>query len=165
MDRQQILLAKTLEAAELPLSVKTFDERLILQKSVYLLQSCGIHLGFRFRWYLRGPYSPDMTSDAFGILNEGEYATKELQGWVLDKPSAEKAQTLRPLLMRVGESKAERARRLELLASALFLYNTNQAPAEDPAKTSMILKRNDKNFDVNEAAKANEELKAYGLLK
>lgn len=165
MDRQQILLAKTLEAAELPLSVKTFDERLILQKSVYLLQSYGIQFGYRFRWYLRGPYSPDMTGDAFGILNEGEYATKELEGWVLDATSAERARALRPLMVRDGESKAEQARRLELLASALFLYNTNQAPVEDAEKTSMILKRNQKHFEANEVAKANEELKAYGLLK
>lgn len=42
MDRQQILLAKSLDAAQISLSVATFDDRLILQKAVYLLQLGGV---------------------------------------------------------------------------------------------------------------------------
>jgi uncharacterized protein YwgA len=37
---------------------RSFDERLIFQKTVYLLQSFGIYLGFSFSWYIRGPYCP-----------------------------------------------------------------------------------------------------------
>lgn len=164
MDRQQILLAKSLEAAQVPLSVRTFNERLILQKSVYLLQASGIHINYRFRWYIRGPYSPDMTAGAFGIVNEGKYAQRELQGWKLDDNSAQRARRLQPLLHREGESKAEQARRLELLASALFLFKTDQAKPTDPEGTSNILKKNDKNFDVGEVKTAVKELKAHGLL-
>jgi uncharacterized protein YwgA len=164
MDRQQILLAKSLEAAKVPLSVKTFDERLILQKSVYLLQAAGIHLGYRFRWYIRGPYSPDMTAGAFGIVNEGEYAEKELKTWKLDDESATRARNLQSLLHRQGESKADQARRLELIASALFLFKTGQAKPSDADSTSNILKKNDKHFDMNDVKGAVKELKAHGLL-
>jgi uncharacterized protein YwgA len=164
MDRQQILLAKSLEAARVPLSVKTFNERLILQKSVYLLQSAGIHMGYRFRWYIRGPYSPDMTAGAFGIVNEGEYGEKELRGWKLDDESSARARKLQPLLHQEGESEAEQARRLELLASALFLFRTEQAKPSDPEGISKILKQNNKDFNTSEVKAAVKELRAHGLL-
>lgn len=164
MDRQQILLAKSLEAAEVPLSVKSFNERLILQKSVYLLQVAGIHIGYRFRWYIRGPYSPDLTAGAFGIVNEGKYGEMELQGWKLDDESATRARSLQPLLHREGETKADHAQRLELLASALFLFKTEQAKPSDPEGTSEILKKNDKDFDAGEVKAAVKELRAHGLL-
>ncbi len=164
MDRQQVLLAKTLEAAKVPLSVKSFNERLILQKSVYLLQAAGIHMGYRFRWYIRGPYSPDMTAGAFGIANEGEYGKTALQGWKLDDESAARARNLQSLLHRASETKAEQALRLELLASALFLFKTEQAKPSDPEGTSGILKKNDKDFDASEVKVAVKELKAHGLL-
>jgi len=164
MDRQQILLAKSLEAAQVPLSVKTFNERLILQKSAYLLQAAGIHFTYRFRWYIRGPYSSEMTAGAFGIVNEGEYGERELQGWKLDEQSSARARNLQPLLHREGEAKADQARRLELLASALFLFKTEQAKPSDPEGTSKILKKNDKDFDTSEVKAAVKELKAHGLL-
>jgi uncharacterized protein YwgA len=131
---------------------------------VYLLQAVGIHMGYRFRWYIRGPYSPDMTAGAFGIVNEGEYGVKELQGWKLDDVSATRARNLQPLLHREGETKTEQARRLELLASALFLFKTEQARPGDPEGTSEILKQNDKPFDASEVKAAVKELKAHGLL-
>lgn len=45
----------------------TFGGRLAFQKTVYLLQAFGIYLGYRFNWYLRGPYSPSLTRDGFGL--------------------------------------------------------------------------------------------------
>jgi uncharacterized protein YwgA len=163
MDRQQILLAKALEAAEVPLKVATFHDRLILQKAVYLLQSAGVHFGYRFRWYLRGPYSPDMTAGAFGIVGEGPSAQKELRGWKLDAASSKRIANLKPLMGDGGNS-AGRARRLELLASVLFLIKTNQTKATDPEGAAAILRRYNKNYKVEEVRKAAEELKEYALL-
>lgn len=164
MERQQILLAKSLEAAQIPLNVSTFDDRLILQKAVYLLQAAGIQLGYRFRWYLKGPYSPDMTASAFGIVNEGESGAQELKGWKLDEQSTRIAQQLQPLLYRPGESKTDQARRLELLASALFLFKTRQAAPDDAAGTAAILQKNGKNFIADDVGRAVEEMRGYGLL-
>lgn len=164
MDRQQILLAKSLEAADVPLDVTSFHDRLILQKTTYLLQCAGIHIGYRFRWYIRGPYSPDMTAGAFGIVNEGDYATKALRGWKLDDESAKLAQNLRPLLHKKGESKTDQSRRLELLASILFLFKTEQAKPGDSEGTSKILKKNGKNFESEDVKVAVKELRTHGLL-
>jgi uncharacterized protein YwgA len=163
MDRQQILLAKALEAAELPLSVATFEDRLILQKTVYLLQSAGVHLGYRFRWYLRGPYSPDMTAGAFGIVREGNSAQEELRGWKLDDASKGKIDRLKSLFSASVDRRAQ-ARRLELLASVLFLMKTNQAKPNEPEETSKILRRYSKHYHAQDVRDAVEELKGYGLL-
>lgn len=48
-------------------NIDTFEGRLTLQKTVYLLQAFGLHLGYNFSWYLYGPYSPDLTKDAYEI--------------------------------------------------------------------------------------------------
>lgn len=164
MDRQQILLGKALEAAEMPLNVGTFDDRLILQKSVYLLQSAGVHLGYRFRWYLRGPYSPEMTAGAFGIAGEAEAAQQELRGWTLDDETRTRIERIKPLLASAG-NKAAHARRMELLASTLFLINTNQAKPTDPEAVASILKRFKKNYDTKAVRDAIQELRGYGFVK
>lgn len=45
----------------------SFSERLKYQKMVYLMQLFGIDLGYRFEWYLRGPYCTELTADGFEI--------------------------------------------------------------------------------------------------
>ncbi len=46
---------------------RNFDERLILQKTIYLLQASGLYLGYPFSWYIKGPYSPELASDAYSL--------------------------------------------------------------------------------------------------
>lgn len=48
-------------------SMASFNDRLRLQKTVYLLQAFGIYLGYDFSWYLRGPYCPSLTINAFAL--------------------------------------------------------------------------------------------------
>lgn len=42
-------------------SMAAFDDRLRVQKVVYLLQRFGLRTKWGFSWYLRGPYSPGLT--------------------------------------------------------------------------------------------------------
>lgn len=164
MTQSQILLAKSLEAASMQLSVDSFDDRLILQKAVYLLQSAGIRMGYRFRWYLKGPYSPDMTADAFALAGAGTGGASELGRWKLDDVSAAVASKLQTLLAHPEENTADRAKRLELLGSLLFLLNTRQATANDPGKAAEILQRNGKPFTTEQVSEAVLELKEYGFV-
>jgi len=48
-------------------SIETFEDRLILQKRIYLIQAFGLYLGYNFSWYIHGPYSPDLTRDAYKL--------------------------------------------------------------------------------------------------
>ena len=45
-----------------------FDARLRLQKAVHLLQAgFDVDLGYQFNYYLRGPYSTGLASDAYSL--------------------------------------------------------------------------------------------------
>ena len=37
-----------------------FNNRLIYQKVIYLMQNFGLSLGYGYSWYVKGPYSPDL---------------------------------------------------------------------------------------------------------
>ena len=48
-------------------SMSTFDDRLRLQKLIYLLQTFGIYLGYDFSWYIRGPYCSTLSTNGFAL--------------------------------------------------------------------------------------------------
>jgi uncharacterized protein YwgA len=52
--------------------ISRFDDRLIAQKLVCLLELKGIDLGYSCSLYVRGPYSPDLTQDLFAHTREFE---------------------------------------------------------------------------------------------
>ena len=53
---------------DLDFGIDTFNDRLILQKMVFILQEFNIDLNYPFNWYMHGPYSPELASDAFNYL-------------------------------------------------------------------------------------------------
>lgn len=166
MNHQQTLLGLALREAGVALRVDEFTDRLVLQKAVYLLQHAKIHLGYRFRWYLRGPYSTDLTDDVFFLAGRAQEVGKELAGWELDAESRQRIGKLREWFAegasRDGRLPGRLDRRLELLASVLFLLVTGQAAHSDSAGISSILERNNKNFSSAEVSDAVEALKAHG---
>ncbi len=96
------------------LKMGSYDERIALQKLVYLLKST--RLGFdeyRFSWYLRGPYSPVLALDAFSIVEEG------IQPVLL----SEKDKSQLRQLDRILEGDLNDVSALELNASILYLLN------------------------------------------
>ena len=49
-------------------NMASFEDRLIFQKTIYLLQAFGIYAGINdFSWYLHGPYSSELTKVGFAI--------------------------------------------------------------------------------------------------
>ena len=159
MNRQQILLALALREAGVPLDMGQFDQRLLIQKVVCLLQYAGVHLGYRFRWYLRGPYCSELTSDAFWLAGQ-KHLKDELKGWQLDEASRQRIGSLKALF---SGSLSEVAKHLELLASVLFIARTGQAKAEDHGRISHLLKLNDKPFSQHNVSEAVATLGKYGI--
>ena len=71
------VLSKVLEILELGKpDMSTFDNRLQLQKIIYLLQSSGMSLGYGYNWYVKGPYSSPLAHDLFGIEKSTEIYEK-----------------------------------------------------------------------------------------
>lgn len=52
------------------LDISKFDERLKIQKIIYLLQYSGLSLGYGYNWYVRGPYSPGLTQTIYSISED-----------------------------------------------------------------------------------------------
>jgi len=50
--------------------ISSFDDRLVAQKLVCLLELKGVDLGYSCSLYVRGPYSPDLTQDLYAFPNE-----------------------------------------------------------------------------------------------
>lgn len=69
-----------------PSRLVKFDDRLILQKVVYLLQESGLEMGYRYHWYLRGPYSTGLTDDAYFLVKMPK-RNDEQENWELDESS------------------------------------------------------------------------------
>jgi len=70
MSNHLIALLKLYEILNIPIKVSTVDDRILLQKSVYLAKKFNYDLGFCFAWYVQGPYSPELTTDMYELYND-----------------------------------------------------------------------------------------------
>jgi uncharacterized protein YwgA len=160
MDRQQIGLMLSMGELDLEVKVDDFDDRLILQKAVYLAQAAGVQLGYSYGWYLRGPYCPAVADDGFALVSE----TPDIESWHLDAQSTEKLRSLRRLITASEADRDSLAQRLELLASVHFLIDRQQVQGRSPTGIAELLQRYGKNFDEEQVKGALEELSEHALL-
>jgi uncharacterized protein YwgA len=158
MNRRQIALKIVLDTLEISADMSTFDERLALQKAIYLAQQTGVNLGYQFSWYLRGPYSTDLTSDTYASIG-----TKTPEGWDIDVSVKEKLAKFKSFIDSVRQN-TNYVRELENLASVLFVIKTGQAPQRDAAKIVARMKAAGKDFNQREVDGAVKFLQEGGLL-
>ncbi len=52
-------------------SLETINDRILLQKKIFLAQDIGLPLGYGYSWYIHGPYSTDLTAIAYQVIPEG----------------------------------------------------------------------------------------------
>jgi hypothetical protein len=162
MNRQQIALKLILDELGLDFSVRSFQDRLILQKASYLAQAAGVNLGYYFSWYLYGPYCSALASDAFSISDELDADSDESKGWHLDESTSAKLTRVRALVE--GPGPEESAKRLELLASVHFLVTRKNMLASDVGSLAATLRNLGKDFDESEVASATEGLARHGII-
>ncbi len=162
MDRQQIGVKLTTNGLGLDFKIKYFQDRLIMQKSVYLAQTAGVNLGYYYHWYLHGPYSPSLTRDEYAIATDISVGLDETEGWKLDDRSSQRLEEIRGIFTEPERDKL--ARKLELLASVHFLIERRQVSKVDTSRITTTLERFNKNFSEEDVQKALGELKSYGLL-
>lgn len=162
MDRRQIATKLLLDSLNQELDLSDFNSRLILQKTIYLVQAAGVKLGYHYSWYLRGPYSRGLTSDLFEMKDEiREF--DESSNWHLDKGSIDVIAKVKDLFVPPGDDSSHSARYFELLASVLFLVKTKQV-SDDPSHLKIKLESLNKSFGENEISDALESLNQYSLL-
>ena len=83
MNATRIELALILEHVGVPVDLRTFSNRLQIQKKTYLAQVAGTDLGYRYGWYIRGPYSASLTQDAFTLKDEIASGDTEFRAYQL----------------------------------------------------------------------------------
>jgi uncharacterized protein YwgA len=124
-------------------------ERLKLQKIVYLLQAYGMQLGYGYIWYKYGPYSHDLVSDAYAVLNseKGRYKEKT-KGWEFGESTKRKFEEFEKKLGDILDD----AGRLELLASVHYLYSHKKTDVSENEHefVEAFKKRKPKLFDGRE---------------
>lgn len=162
MDRQQIGVKLTIDGLNLPFKIDGFQDRLIMQKSVYLAQAAGVNLGYYYHWYLYGPYSPSLTRDEYAIAADVSVGLDESEGWKLDDISSQRLERIRGIFAGLKGDKL--AKKLELLASVHFLIDRRQVSKVNTKRITSTLEKFKKDFREEEVKKALGELISYGLL-
>jgi uncharacterized protein YwgA len=161
MDRQQIGVKLAIDGLNLPFKIDGFQDRLIMQKSVYLAQAAGVNLGYYYHWYLYGPYSPSLTRDEYAIAMDISADMDESEGWKLDNISSQRLERIRGIFAEPERDKL--AKKLELLASVHFLIDRKQVSRVDTKRITTTLERFNKDFSEEDVKRALGELKTYGL--
>jgi hypothetical protein len=89
----------------------SFSARLRVQKILYLLQELGLQTGWKFSWYIRGPYSPDLAHELF---EHRERAVKDL------KADDNETRAIRKFRDKFGELPLN-AQQLEAAAAVMYV--------------------------------------------
>jgi len=135
--------------------MSSLEGRLILQKTIYLLQVFGLNLGYNFSWYIRGPYSTELTKDGFNLI-------EIYDGLCQRRFVAENAERrFKEYLEFLGERKND-SDWLELLASVHFLKKSY--PSKDEEEIIGTLMRYKPHFTKERCREAWNHLKKYKLI-
>ena len=115
-----------------------FDDRLRLQKIVYLLWGHGIYLGYGFNWYVHGPYSPKLADDGYAIdddiFERGRAITLNDETRVIE--------SLNKFKDVVGEENLNNRLYLEILASLHYIKKVAFGGKDDyPAISEWLISR------------------------
>jgi hypothetical protein len=136
MDAKLLVLKRVLEAFGISSDMKGVRDRKLKQKAIYLAQVFGVDLGYRYGWYLMGPYSPSLASDYYALAEAGvdnddprelNEATKQQLSGIVGIVSDEFKPAALP-----------REDWFELLASWHYLRNVNR---KDEASARAVIQR------------------------
>ena len=147
----------------LNVSVDNLNNRKILQKKIYFLQEFGFNFGYNFGFYIYGPYSTELTSDAFMLNEQFEVARNTISRQRL---SATQRRILNKLNEFIGDiPQGELANRLELLSSIHFLNNHIFKPIDNlEDMVREMEQRKPGRFDQDEIEEAWDKLNELDLL-
>jgi uncharacterized protein YwgA len=121
-------LALVLNDLGVPFDLGTFSQRFNIQKKIYLAQIAGVDLGYRFSWYLRGPYSTGLTEDAFALKDEIAEGVADHEDYELLEDVSHALDKAEELWARPTDVKVSDDDWLELLASLHYLRHIAYRP-------------------------------------
>lgn len=114
-------IAKGVVFQRLGIQKDTFDNRLISQKKIYLLQSLGTDLGYEYNWYVHGPYSPSLTDYIYNNLDI--LSASDFSAYRLSESASNNIDTVNSLNNSKDRTNLSTSSWYELLASLLYIIN------------------------------------------
>jgi len=152
------------------ITLDSFSQRFNIQKKIYLAQLMGLDLGYRFGWYLRGPYCTDLTSDAFTLRDELRGGETDHQGRQLSAGANQQVEKARKLWEVPPGLSVNADQWLELLASVHYLkhiaYWPKGASRDFEAVFAALIQTKPQFKDRKaDAQRAWNRLEEFGLIK
>lgn len=145
------------------LKLNDFDDRLILQKRIYLLQFFGFPLDYRYNWYVRGPYCPQLTEEAYQASGCFSEIQEQVKGFELTAESKEIIGKYK--LFEAEFDKQPLPLMLELAASIHYLIHIGFLPGNKDAKNiAESLRQRRKIFIDDQFLAAWNALNKFGLI-
>lgn len=129
MENRLLVLKLVLDGIGESTNIGSLDDRLRIQKAVYLAQVAGINLGYSYSWYVRGPYSTSLTQDYFE-LSSGAGA-----GVTLDAASLTKLADIKSKIQKPDNVSLRTPQWYELLASLHYLIKELKNSLDDAQRT------------------------------
>jgi uncharacterized protein YwgA len=141
MNAARIELKLVLDRAGIEINLDRFSQRFNVQKRVYLIQIVGVDLGYRYGWYLRGPYSSTLTADAFALRDEAADGEQDHFGCSLTPEQVEKIEKARSLWALPNDVAVSNDEWLELLASLHYLRHIAYWPKGTPKDFAAVFSK------------------------
>ena len=126
MKARQIALKLFLDHLDVPAGIRTFDDRKRVQKAIYLAQRAGVPIGYRFGWYLKGPYCASLTQDYYDLAGAMALGEKDHEDKELKAPVRERLDKVRPLMNKPEWFNRSPEDWLELVASLDYLLKVRK---------------------------------------
>lgn len=130
MDNKQLALKVTLDAIGEDANISTVNDRLRVQKAVYLAQVLGINLGYHYSWYVKGPYSTGLTQDYYRVSEAVSGGDKSHEQRSLNAGLQSVVPRVREVLTMPDDLGIRREYWLEALASLHFLLKSSNYSLE-----------------------------------
>lgn len=130
MQKQLILLKLILDELGIEDDISTVQNRKRVQKAIYLSQIANVDLGYRFGWYIMGPYSTNLTRDYFELSEVLSAGSKDHENMELVDNIKRNLIKVCPLLSPPKEINLAQEDWLELVASMHYLRELKSMPEE-----------------------------------
>ncbi len=135
MENRLIALKVLLDTLGIPDTIETIDDRKRVQKAVYLGQLSDVNLGYRFGWYVLGPYSPALTKDYFSLAEAIASGDKGYEGKEFTPGVLGRIRRILPLMRPPKSVPLEQEDWLELVSSLHYLRRVVRSNRQDALET------------------------------
>lgn len=161
MENRLVALKLVLDELGIAPDISTLDDRKRVQKAIYLGQRTGVELGYRFGWYLLGPYSTDLTRDYYALSASLQQGEEEESGRTLHEEIRGALRRVQPLMTAPASVDLAQEDWLELVASLHYLMRVSGYTFE---KSLEEMKGTSKERLLTHAETAKKLLSEAGLL-